>query len=325
MATRKVTNATTRVTCMLALAVAPAGFAAAQADIPDGAREFVEYMADFDARHPDPTKVDIDAVVEAEGEQIALLYCRAIGFDGPCAPDERSRATGFVAASGRNVSSALPWWSWLWNFTRSIGVLRHTMNCGPYAPVAIGMDDASPPSSGGWLGVSTATTDTTWRLCKVNWPAAWQFRRLSTVPNLHLDYAVQRLGLQCPPWSTAVLRYQHNVPGNTNNQSGPIFPNFRVPNGGWFFWTCNFDNTLSPAPLPAQLMTSFPTLAIPAYGVYASRGLFQPYFPSLANGYIYQRDFATGWWWWGSPSANPSNWVMQGSANHTMRFLARVQ
>lgn len=300
----------------LALALCPAGLLVAQDALPEAVREFDAYLADFDARHPDPSKVDIEAVVEAEGERIALLYCRALGFDGACVPGGQDG--GFVPATAR-TSAPSRWWSWIWNWIGSVGVIPQTSNCGAYAPVTMHMDDASPPSPFGWTGATGIGTDTTWRLCKVNWPTAWQFRKLIATPDLHRDYGVQRFGVFCPPGSVGVRRYQANIPGNGNWSSGPIFPNIRIPSGGWYTWVCLFDTSLPSGPL----MTSFPGLSLPGYGVYASRGLFPPYYPSLGNGHLYQRDQPGGFWNWGP--ANSFNWVLQGSSTHTLRFLARVQ
>lgn len=309
-----------RLALALALALCPAAFAAAQDALPKAVAEFDAYLADFDARHPDPSKVDIEAVIEAEGERIALLYCRASGFDGTCVPGKED--DGFVPASVRTATTtttAVPWWGWIWNFIGGVGVIPQTWGCGPYAPVQMHMDDAAPPSPSGWTGATVIGADTTWRLCKVNWPTSWQFKKLSPVPDLYRDYGVQRLGVFCPPGSIGVRRYQANVPGNGNWSTGPIFPNIRIPGAGWYTWVCLFDT----APPGGPQMSTFPTLSLPAYGVYASRGLRQPNYPSLGNGYVYQRDHAVSFWNWNS--ANPFNWVLQGSSTHTMRFLARVQ
>lgn len=302
----------------LAIALSPAGFVAAQDTLPEAVREFDAYLADFDARHPDPSKVDIDATIEAEGERIALLYCRASGFDGACVPGKDD--DGFVPASTRTATTtAVPWWGWIWNFIGGVGVIPQSWACGPYAPVQMHMDDAAAPSPSSWIGATLTGADTTWRLCKVNWPTSWQFKRLSPVPDLYRDYGVQRFGVFCPPGSVGVRRYQANVPGNGNWSTGPIFPNIRIPGAGWYTWVCLFDT----APSGGPQMTTFPALSLSAYGVYASRGLRQPNYPSLGNGYVYQRDHAVSFWNW--TTANPFNWVLQGSSTHTMRFLARVQ
>jgi hypothetical protein len=316
-------NRLTLLAYALTLALAPMGAANAEwratpstgMGSPEAVQAFNAYLDDFDARYPNVEKVDIDAVIEAEGEKIATLYCGAIGIEGPCQPESEDGEFVPLAADAR---AAVPWWWWIWNFTVRVGVIPQTGSCGPYTPVVMHMDDAAPPSIWGWQGATLTGADTTWRLCRLNFSASWQFRQLNP-PSLHRDYAVQRFGLWCPPGGSPVWRYQNNLPVNGNFSIGPIFPNVMIAGGGWLSRTCHFDSAL-----PGATMAAFPTLPIPSgYGVYASRGLFQPYYPSLGNGYVYQRDVPVGTVGWGP--VTPFNWVMQPTSNTTMRFLAKVQ
>jgi hypothetical protein len=291
---------------------------------PDAADEFEAYLEEFDRRYPDSGQIDVEAVLDAEGERFATLYCRALGIDGPCVPDDKGQYV--PAATAATTASRAPagvWWGWLFNNLFNVGVIPNQWFCpAPYQYTVLRMDDSNIGNTnarGGWLGATLSipmSTDTTWRLCKLDLWSSLQYRQLNTV-GLSYDYAVQNLGVFCPPSSRRVTRIHGNVFGHVTAGSFNFFPSVPAASG-WRARTCHFDTIL-----PGATMTTFPTLSMP-YGLYASRGLRPPLFPSLANGYVVQDDVGPNSWNWNM--VTPLNWVMMDSGpSGTMRFLARVQ
>ena len=60
--------------------------------VPEAVKAHLAYVEDLDRRYPDTSKVDPDRFMAEEGEKAALIYCRALGFDGPCEPDKSGQS-----------------------------------------------------------------------------------------------------------------------------------------------------------------------------------------------------------------------------------------
>lgn len=288
-----------------------------EVDIPAPVQEYLSYLEDLDKRYPDSAKVDTERFVAEEGEKAALLYCRAAGFDGPCAPSKSGGGSVFkkvdVVKSG--------WWDWLINHLFNIGVIPEQNACpAPYSWLQIYMDDEdrrNANSRWGWLGATVSNNNTTWRFCKLDTITSLLFRPLPT-PGNQYDYEVLELGLFCPSGARRVIRYQDNEDwNNQDSASGDIFPNVMVNilAKNWMTFTCHFDGA---APSVLGHMSGFPNIGM-KYGVFAPTNMPLPY--ALQHGYVYQddEDFLNTNFWIGSPDA-----VMGGGTN-TWRALAKVK
>lgn len=288
-------------------------------DTPQAVKDYLAYVESLDKRYPDTSKVDGDRFMAEEGETAALLYCRAIGFDGPCAPGTGGNGrSGYVGLDARAVSQRvgrLAWYDWLFDGLFNIGVIPDKASCpSPYPLVQLYHDDEDRRNANGrsgWIGATVSNSNTTWRFCKLDFSASMAFRPLPPWSNQY-DYAVQQFGLFCPPGSRRVIRRHDNEDsGNANNASGPVFPSFNQWPGNWWMFTCHFDA----GPIA---MGGFPNLGF-SYGVFAPTNLPAPY--ALQNGYVRQddEDFLNTNLWLGSP-----DWVM-GDGSNTWRGLARVR
>jgi hypothetical protein len=293
----------------------------AEPEIPEAVRMFVAYLQDLDARYPSSSDFDPASVIAQEGENIATLYCLAIGLDGPCAPDAEGN---YVPVGGGNARIAGEWWLWLNNYVYSVGVIPELNACpSPYGYTFIHMDDENDNnnnSRSGWIGATASGRNTTWRHCRLPNEISQQFRPLPQTGSKY-NYAVQNMGVFCPPGATRAWRIHDNqdagfLTPNGNTSGGGVFPSFNLAPGNWFTFTCHFrgGNT------SAGTMSAFPTLGM-RYGVYASQHLPAPY--ALATGRVHQDD---------EDNLNTNQWVnlpagsdMFLGITNTLRYLVRVK
>jgi hypothetical protein len=299
-------------------------------DFPQAVIDHIAYLEELEARYPDMGKVDIEALVEQEGEKAALLYCKAIGFDGPCTIDETKENASFEPVDPSSISSkgtALRWWGWLKasNFT-AVGVIPETSYCWsvPYQPlplISLHMDDEDRRNNNsrwGWIGATTSNRNTTWRFCKVNqYGLVGDFAPLGYA-SPDADYAVLKLGATCPSGARTITRYQDNEDWrNANWSSGNTYPNVNVNGRNWLTYYCHFDGGRGGV---NGLMGTFPWMSF-SYGVFGSQRMPSQY--ALAYGYVYQDDedwFNMNNW---SPTLIDTN-VMGGGSN-TWRRLVKVR
>lgn len=287
-------------------------------ELPEAVQLFVDYLQDLDARYPYTSEFDATTVIDQEGEMIATLYCQAIGLDGPCAPDARGNYVPVGGATARGGDGK--WWVWLQNIAYSIGVIPEMNACpAPYAYTYIHMDDENTDnnnSRAGWIGATASGSNTTWRHCRLNYDLAMQFRPLPQTGSKY-NYAVQNMGVFCPPGSTRAGRFHDNQGGpNGNTSAGGVFPSVNVLGRNWFTFTCHFrgGNT------SAGTMSAFPNLGM-RYGVYGSQYMPAPY--ALQTGRVNQddEDFANTNFWLNLPAGSD---MFLGIVN-TLRYLVRVK
>lgn len=299
-------------------------------EIPDAVIEHIAYLEDLAVRYPDMSKIDVAALVEKEGEKAALLYCKAIGFDGPCTIDEGKDDAEFMPASLESIASRSVkgrWWSWInpSNFGGAVGVIPQDMACFtvPYAPrpmVQMYMDDEDRHNNNsrwGWVGATASGGNTRWRYCKIESYGYSEFKSLA-YGSRDADYAVLQLGALCPNGSRSIARYQDNEDWrNINSYSGNTYPNVNVGRRNWLTFYCHFDGGVYN---PTGTMSGFPSVGFP-YGVFASERMPTQY--ALQYGFVYQddEDFWNQNWW--SPG-NPNTSVMGGGSN-TWRKLIKVR
>jgi hypothetical protein len=286
-------------------------------ELPDAVRMFADYLFDLDARYPGTSDFDPTTVINQEGENIATLYCLAIGLDGPCAPDAEGN---YVPVGGSSARLEGEWWLWLHNFVYSVGVIPELNACpAPYGYTYIHMDDENTNnnnSRSGWIGATASGRNTTWRHCRLPNEIAQQFRPLPQTGSKY-NYAVQNMGVFCPPGATRAFRYHDNQGGpNGNTSNGGVFPSVNVLGRNWMSFTCHFrgGNT------SAGTMSAFPNLSM-RYGVYASQHLPAPY--ALATGRVHQddEDFTNTNLWGNLPAGSD---MFLGTTN-TLRYLVRVK
>ncbi|TXH73838.1 MAG: hypothetical protein E6Q88_04940 [Lysobacteraceae bacterium] len=287
--------------------------------IPNAAEEWMDYLQDLDRRYPDSGKVDLERFAAEEGEKVASLYCKAAGFDGPCAPEGKDGQARFAAIPASKGIVRANWWDWIWNHLFNVGVIPEREYCpAPYAWTEIYMDDEDRRNNnnrGGWLGVTGSNNNTAWRFCRLDLNASLAFRPLPLGGDQY-DYAVLNMGIFCPSGARRIRRYHDNEDWNNANSSyGNIFPNVSTWPGNWHFFTCHFDGAASSW---LGHMTGFPNIGM-SYGVYAPQSMPWPY--ALAHGWVYQDDEDN--WNNNSWSASP-DLVMSGSSN-TWRGLAKVK
>ncbi len=299
----------------------------AELDLPQAVIDHIAYLEDLVERYPDVSKIDPKALLEKEGEKAALLYCRAMGFEGPCTIDESKEDARFEAVDPATLASgrmAVNWWGWLNpDIFTAIGVIPETPQCEkpPYAPrpmVQMHMDDEdrrNNNSRSGWIGATSSGGNTTWRFCRIETLSANSDFRPLPYAAPYGSYAVLQMGLRCPSGSRTIIRYQDNEDWrNANWQTGNTYPSVNVGRRNWMTFYCHFDG----AALGAGYMNEFPHLGI-SYGVFASELLPRNY--AIQYGNVYQDDedwFNANWW---SPSSSP---VMGGGSN-TWRKLAKVR
>jgi hypothetical protein len=298
-------------------------------DLPDAVVEHIAYLQELQERYPDTSKLDIDALLEQEGEKAALIYCKAIGFDGPCSIDEATGQTEFKPLSETQVysrSSQAKWWSWLnaSNFL-AVGVIPESPQCStvPYAPrpmVTIYMDDEdrrNANSRGGWIGATVSGGNTAWRYCRVESYFGSDFKPLA-YGGKDDGYAVLKLGALCPTGSRTISRYQDNEDRrNANAYYGNVYPNVNVGGRNWLTHYCHFDGGVYNSPVN---MSEFPSIGFP-YGVFASERMHGSY--AMQYGYVYQDDedfYNLNWW---SPS--PTNTAVMGGDRNTWWKLVKVK
>lgn len=307
----------------------------AEMDLPVAVQEYIGYVLEFDARYPDTGAFDMDQVMREEGERYASLYCAALGFDGPCAPDESSADGGFVAvsaepastrtASAKLTASDVPppneWWEWIIYIGGRVGVIPETSYCpAPYFLTNIYMDDENRNngnSRSGWIGATVSTSNTRWHHCKLSRDASWQFRPLAK-SGPEYDYAVLSLGPFCPSGARRVWRFHDNEDNsNGNSGSGPYLPNLNVGGKNWMMQYCYFQGG---APSFNGHMNEFPHIGM-KYGVYAARTMPAPF--SLAPGRVRHddEDFANVNFWLNLPSGS----LVMGDSANTIYWLSRVR
>lgn len=298
--------------------------AARYAEMPASAKAFLSYLQDLDSRYGDAGDVDPAKLYEAEGEKVALLYCAAVGVDGPCSPaTDKAGNDVFVAydaaALNRTAAKGSDWWAWLSNHLFNVGVIPQVASCPAGTTLAtIHHDDEDRRNAnnrGGWLGATSSTANTTWRFCKLNAVQSIEFRPLPKVGDEH-DYSVLNMGLLCPSGSRRLVRVEEGeLWRNANSSSGGVFPNFRVYNT-WFNFYCHFDGG---AKATLGYMNEFPKLGF-SYGVYAARDM--PSSLALSKGFVFQDD--EDWWNWNAWWFGSGDQVMWDGRN-TWRMLAKVR
>ncbi len=140
----------------------------------------------------------------------------------------------------------------------AIGVIPQTTTC-PGERITIHMDDEDWGNGNrhrGWMGAISQGRNTTFRFCKVS---GKNFKSLDTYDN----YAVLRLGKQCPNGSIPFVRYFDNEDyGNGNWSQGNIYPN--KSNRDTTLYFCLFKGKGAGA---SNTMSSFPNIGI-RYGVF---------------------------------------------------------
>jgi hypothetical protein len=301
----------------------------AELDLPQAVIDHIAYLEDLEERYPDVSKIDPKALLEQEGEKAALLYCKAIGFEGPCTIDESKEDARFEAVDLATLTSARMadnWWRWLnADIFTAIGVVPETRDCArpPYAPrpmVQMHMDDEDRRNNNsrhGWIGATSSGGNTTWRFCRISTQVQnGEFRPLPYAAP-YGNYAVLQMGLRCPRGARTIKRRQDNEDWrNANWQTGNTYPSVNSGGRNWITYYCHFDG----AALGASYMNAFPHLGI-SYGVFASELLPREY--AIQYGYVYQDDedwFNMNAW---MPSSINTN-VMGGGSN-TWRKLAKVR
>lgn len=282
----------------------------------DAMEAYIAYMLELDQRYKDAGGIPADRLLEDEGETVALLYCRANGIDGPCAPTTTGTTTRYLAA---RMTEPRKWWRWLEGHLTHVGVIPEIPGCpAPYSAAEIYMDDennANNNGRSGWIGATVSNSNTRWRFCKLDIPSTNQFAPMDAQAIYFTGaYAVQSFGLACPVSARRVIRYQDTQDtNNTNSFSGSIFPNSVSSNGVWLF-TCHYD--LPPAAWTP--MSDFPQLAL-HYGVYSDHfGVTLLGAGRHPVGKVYQDDednFNLNFWI-GSPGA-----TMQGGNNTERRLM----
>jgi hypothetical protein len=289
---------------------------ATEAKLPEAVQLFVDYMQDFDARYPDSGAVDVDQVIAEEGETIARLYCDAIGVGAPCAPVGDDG--GFVATGGTAARGIDDWWEWLVTQDLNVGVIPEVNSCpSQYSYVQIYMDDENTRNANnrsGWIGATASGTNTAWRFCKLTTASSVQFRPLPSAGAAN-NYAVQNMGVFCPPGATRVGRFHDNQGGSNSNSSiGNVFPSVNVLGRNWLVFACHYAGG---AYSPIGPMTVFPNLNM-KYGVFGPDS--SPY--GLLKGWVYQDD---------EDFANLNSWINQpgttifSETTNTKRRLMRVR
>jgi hypothetical protein len=277
-------------------------------------QEYIAYLLDLDRRYADRTNFDPEQFLAEEGELAALLYCRALGFDGPCAPGDDGRYAPIdpSAATGKEDY----YWYWVRNRLYNVGVIPHGASCpAPSQLIVIHMDDEdrrNANASSGWTGATGLGRDTTWRLCKLDGPKSIEFMPYPQVGDRN-DYAMWSFGLLCPRGSRRVIRYQDNEDRNNRNYaSGDIFPNLNSNDRNWLTTTCHFDGAIPVWPYPWR---GWPDIGA-GYSVFASADA--PF--ATARGWVFQDDEDNNNrnYWDGNPEA-----VMYGGRN-THRNIGRV-
>ncbi|MGN6151903.1 MAG: hypothetical protein ACTHOH_07825 [Lysobacteraceae bacterium] len=297
-----------------------------EADIPQAVIDHMAYVEELQARFEKDPKMDVEALLAEEGEKAALLYCRAMGFEGPCTIDQEAGETKFHAvdaALAKSASASASWWSWLSASTfHSVGVIAEDRFCAivPRAPrplLEIHMDDEdrrNNNSRSGWIGAVTSGSNTTWRFCRVDdgYGGASAFLPLAYASR-EADYAVLQLGPVCPPGSRSIRRFEDNEDWqNANWYMGNAYPNIVGSNTVTYY--CLFEGN---QPWTFGLMNGFPELGM-HYGVFATSR--NPY--AIASGDVYQDD--EDWFNINAWSPSPNTDVMGGGSN-TWRRLIKVK
>ncbi len=290
---------------------------ALETTLPKAVQLFVDYMQDFDRRYPDSGDVDVDQVIAEEGEMIATLYCDAIGVGAPCAPVGDDG--GFVATGGATARGVEDWWEWLATQSLNVGVIPEVNSCPTsYSYVQIHMDDENSQNANnrsGWLGATASGSNTSWRFCKLTPASSVQFRPLPSVGTQH-NYAVQNMGVFCPPGATRVGRQHDNQGGSNNNSSiGNVFPSVNVLGRNWLVFACHYSGG---AYSPIGPMSAFPNLNM-KYGVFGPDT--SPY--ALLRGWVYQddEDFTNVNTWINHPGSS----TIFSETTNTRRRLMRVR
>jgi hypothetical protein len=298
-------------------------------DVPQAVIDHIAYLADLEERYPDMSKVDVKALVEQEGEKAALLYCRAIGFDGPCAIDESVKDAKFVAvdparASARSASTR--WWGWLkYDNFDAVGVIAADRDCMPLVPysplpvVTIHMDDEDRRNAnhrGGWIGATTSNRDTTWRFCKADRTTRAVGFGFLPYGGDQGDYAVLLLGARCPNGAKTIMRFEDNEDRNNGNWSaGNTYPNVNWGNKNWITYYCQFGGSNSNT--GSWTVNGFPPLGV-SYGVFGSERLAY----GQAYGFVHQDD--EDWRNINSWNPSPPGTASMGGDRNTWRKLVKV-
>lgn len=297
-------------------------FAATLEAMPAPVKKFVDYIGELDRRYPDSAQVDPEKFLSGEAETFALLYCQAIGFQGPCVVESKDGVETFVAhaPAAKAAKAAARWWSWLDPRLYSIGVIPERTYCPAQYPLTwFHHDDEDRRNAngrGGWIGGTTSDNNTTWRYCRIDSLRAMSYRPLPYQGNRY-DYAVLNLGAFCPSGARRVMRHQQNELWRNQNASSGLpstLPSISVP-VFTLTWYCHFDGG---APSYLGHMNAFPKLGF-AHGVHAPAAFPRPW--ALANGWVHQDD--EDWFnlnfWLGWPDD-----AMIGNGN-TWRGLAKVE
>jgi hypothetical protein len=298
---------------------------AAEWDPPQAVIDHIAYLEELEERFAGATERDLEAIYRLEGQRAALLYCKAIGFAGPCTIDVHDSGQ-FRASSAAEVrNTATPWWSWLTESAfYDIGVIANG-DCfripnAPVQPVVIHMDDEDRDNRNarkGWIGSTVSDTNTTWRFCR----AIGRDYRALEPRSEDYDYAVLKLGAICPPGARTIKRWQDNQDGNNQNwSSGNVYPNVNANGRNWVTFYCYFEGGARNVFTPGW-MSAFPSLGY-SHGVFASE--FMPRQYALDYGWVYQddEDFLNVNRWRPGPPRNDQ--LMRGGYD-TWRGLIRVE
>lgn len=297
---------------------------ASEWDVPQAVIDHIAYMEELEARLANASPRERELALRADGERAALIYCKAIGFAGPCTIDDPD-AGRFRLSSEEEQRSTTPWWSWLTaKAPDEVGVIAATqcfrIPYAPVEPVVIHMDDEDRRNAnarGGWIGATTSDGNTTWRFCRARGD---EYRALE-VASADYDYAVLKLGAFCPPGAKSIKRWQDNQDGNNQNWSqGNVYPNVNARGRNWITYYCYFQGGARTWPTTTW-MSAFPVRGYP-HGVFASERMPRRY--ALDYGWVYQddEDFLNLNRW--NPSAPRNPGVMRGGRD-TWRGIVRVE
>ncbi len=164
----------------------------------------------------------------------------------------------------------------------AIGIIPQKRTCpindsGLSELITIYMDDedsANESRNSGWIGAISQKNNTKFHFCKVD---GKKFKSLNTYD----DYAVLKLGKQCPNGSKHFIRVFDNEDNqNANYSIGNIYPN--ISNRDTTLHFCLFKGKGSGL---SNTMSSFPTLGI-KYGLFAPSNFSK----AIDKGYIHTDD-----------------------------------
>lgn len=290
-----------------------------EVDVQAWSEQMTGIMQYFQERYPNPEEIDMDRFIEEEApviEEMALLYCQAWGYEGPCDPNE-----GVALSSSTSSATNMPWWWWIvdslihWfldEFASNVGVIPHGEGCPSGTDeIRIYHDDEDYRNYNhysGWKGAFTIGTDTNMVFCRARGTSFGELDGSGTRD----DYALLQLGLFCPKGGETVVRYFDNEDDynqNTDNGWFKVLPNVNFLGRNWVMFFCDYDDG-------SGQLSQMPDLGY-AYGVFATSNFSQ----QIATGYFYKDDEDAGNvnFWINGPKS-----MLYGGTNSEF-YMARVK